>query len=452
MTSPAVRPETTHTTVESRQGPGGCVNPQPFVNTTTGEVVHRRCHGRTQDQCPSCASLYAGDVKQIVRSGLAQNLESGQQVWLVTFTAPSLWRPGTPDERGGVHRFYSKYWELVKRPNASRKQKAAAFQKALCSYCTKTAREEAKIAGRRVGDVSAVVHGPSDPLAGIPVFLDAFDYQAAAAWNWNLGDLWHRTTTYVQRAGGEMVFVKAVELQRRGLAHVHAIIGGADLTEAALRQAVAAVNDSLPENAGWGPQLDIQLLRPKGDRKRRTIGGVANYLAKYITKDSAASIAGLAADHPHATAHFNRFRNAARLHAERHGRWTPGEPCPEEGCRGELQRVSEFSNRLECSRRRRGFQCAGQARDRTEFYAHRLGLRAHRLSKSRRWAAHYKESRTRPHTYLPIVRLGGQPIPLTLTRIHLQRCRWARRHSSTASQGGKWIRVARTDRAPPVPA
>lgn len=424
------------------------MNPQLFVNTTTGEVVNRRCHGRTQDLCPSCASLYAGDVKQIVRSGLAQNLEAGQTAWLVTFTAPSFWFADAPDERRRVHRFYAEYWNLVKRPNASRKQKARAFQKALCTYCTTQAREEARAAGKRVRDVRAVVHGPSDPLAGIPVFLDAFDYQAAAEWNWNLGDLWHRTTTYVQRAGGELGFIKAVELQRRGLAHVHSVFAGADLPQAALAQAITAVNDSLPDNAGWGSQLDIQPVTPKENQRRRSIGGIAGYLAKYITKDSAVSIANLAANHPHTATHFNRFRYAARLHAEANGRWIPGAPCPEDECHGSLQRISEYSNRLECSRRRVGLQCTGQARDRTEFYAHRLGLRAHRLSKSRHWAVHHKESRTRPGTYLPIVRLSGQPIPLTLTRIHLQRCRWVRRHGTNARPGGKWIRVARSPPAP----
>lgn len=447
MTSPAARPETTHATVESREEPGGCVNPQPFVNTTTGEVVYRRCHGRTQDQCPSCASLYAGDVKQIVRSGLAQNLEAGRQVWLVTLTAPSLWLPDAPEEKQRNHRFHAEYWDLIRRPNVSSKRKIAAYRKAICFYCTQEAREEAKAANDD-REVWPVLHSPDDLLAGIPVFLDAFDYEAAAAWNWNLGDLWHRTTTYVQRAGGEMAYVKGVELQRRGLAHVHAIFAGADLTETALRQAVAAVNDSLPANAGWGPQLDAQPITPKGDHQRRSIGGIARYLAKYITKDSAASIADLAANHPHAAAHFNRFHHAASLHAESNGRWTPGAPCPEDECSGVLLRASETSDRLECSRRQRGLQCVGQARDRTEFYSHRLGLRAHRLSKSRHWAVHYKESRTRPHTYLPIVRLGGQPRALTLTRIHLQRCRWARRHSTTATQTGRWIRVARP---PPTP-
>lgn len=450
MTFPAVGPEITHATVESRPGPGGCVNPQPFVNSTTGEVVFGRCHRRTQDRCPSCASLYAGDVKQIVRSGLAQSLDAGEQVWLVTLTAPSFWTPEAPADQRQVHRFDSEYWDLVNRSDASRRRKAAAFQKAICVYCTTQARREAKEAGRKVSDVPAVLHDPSDPLAGLPVVLDAFDYEAAAEWNWNLGDLWHRTTTYVQRAGGDTAYVKGVELQRRGLAHVHAVFAGPGLTRSALRTAIEAANDSLPAKTGWGPQVDIQQLTPKGDRKRRTIGGVARYIAKYITKDSAASISHLAANHPHAARHFARFRIAARRHAERNGRMIPGASCPEEPCPGTLRRVSEASNRLECSRRRGVFPCAGQARDRTEFYAHRLGLRAHRLSKSRQWAAHYKESRTRPGTYLPVVRLGGQPIPLTLSRIHQQRCRWACSHNKgSPSRGGKWVRVARP---PPNPA
>jgi hypothetical protein len=42
-------------------------------------------------------------------------------------------------------------------------------------------------------------HDEDDPLLGLPLCLDCYDYQAAVVWNATAPELWRRTTIYLQR-------------------------------------------------------------------------------------------------------------------------------------------------------------------------------------------------------------------------------------------------------------
>lgn len=156
-------------------------------------------------------------------------------------------------------------------------------------------------------------HPPEDPLGGLPVNLDAFDYQAAALWNWWLGDLWHRTVTYLRRAHGkDTQYVKVLEWSRRGVPHLHALLT-ASLTAAQLQELIGAVNRSLPAGRqGWGEVVDIRQLRVHGDPEGPlNVGRTTAYLAKYLTKTSGGGLPDAASAHPHAQAHLARLSWAA---------------------------------------------------------------------------------------------------------------------------------------------
>jgi hypothetical protein len=335
-----------------------------------------------------------------------------------------------------VHRFDYEYWALLKQLNVSRRRLGRARKAAICYWCTKQAREEAKRNGLPPSQVPPVLHSPDDPLAGLPVFLDAFDYDAAVEWSWKLGYLWHLTITYLDRDIGKTQYAKVTEMQRRGLPHIHSLIAGS-VDEAAIRRAIDMVNRSLPPGQGWGDQTNVQILD-----KAKTAGGVARYLSNYLTKDSPIGLAAQAAKHPHAAAHFRRLHRAAFAYASEHARTRPGGPCPTKGCSGRL--VSRHSNSalLSCTPSRLGGDTCGQKRfDRLSLYTRQLGLRCHRLTKSHKWAIEHRESRTRPNTYLPVVHKDGTPRILTLTRIRQRRIDWCRRNLPNSSPG-PWIRIA----------
>ena len=201
-----------------------CVRLQPFVNLETGELAWVRCGATTADLCPGCAALYREDAKTIIRSGVIQHLEAGDPVSFATLTPPGLWKPDSPDELRKTHRYYPHYWELRHDAKAGADKLRMEASRAVCGPCTEAAHA-ARPPGTPVRDVPPVRHPPEDPVGGLPVNLDVFDYQAAALWNWWLGDLWHRTVTYLRRAHGEDIqYVKVLEWSRRGLPHLHALL------------------------------------------------------------------------------------------------------------------------------------------------------------------------------------------------------------------------------------
>ncbi len=405
-------------------GPGGCARPQPWLNPETGEIILGRCKQRTRDLCELCAGIYERDVKNIARSGLAQHADAGEPTLIVTLTGGQFWKPDAPKESKRVHRFYPKYWQNRARPKISRKYRNSLYRRAICGYCTEQARQSAKKRGQPVSSVRPVLHRPNDPLAGIPIDPDAFDYQAAVAWAWNLGFLWHRTTTYLDRANGKVQHLRAIEMQRRGVPHIHALIAG-DITADQIRDAIDAVNASVPAGEGWGPQIDIQQLGHGAGPTGRGIASAAVYVAKYVTKDSAAGLLYAGYQHPDAAEHFRRFERAARQHVAEHAEIQPYKPCPQPGCPGRLAPNGPHSNRLHCTMRQDPTApCTKQYLDRTLRHATQLGIRSLTLTKSHNWAHECRQSRVNPGTYKPVINKDGTQVRLTLGCIARQRRRW----------------------------
>ena len=197
---------------------GDCRHPQTFLDRTTGDVVYGRCKATTTDLCPSCAEQHRGDGKTIIQAGIAQTHQRQESISLVTLTPPSFWRGDTPDDARRTHRLHKPYWKLIRGSSKpSPKALNAERRRAICGHCTTQRRAEAKASGVPVRNVPPVIHSPEDPLAGLPIDLDAFDYEAAAWWNWNLGDLLHRTFTYLRRhVDADLEYLRVLEASRPG--------------------------------------------------------------------------------------------------------------------------------------------------------------------------------------------------------------------------------------------
>jgi hypothetical protein len=147
-------------------------------------------------------------------------------------------------------------------------------------------------------------------LVGTPLCLDCYDYPGHVLFSWHVPELWHRYTITLRREirrhlracgadaeGVRLSYVKIVELQRRGLPHIHAVLRldplhdsacvltCADLARLAVR-AADAVQLRVPDGSGgecvvrFGEQIDTQPLDLNAARGR----AVAGYLAKYVTK------------------------------------------------------------------------------------------------------------------------------------------------------------------------
>lgn len=214
------------------------------VHTATGEVRHRsllrRCGTRLASRCESCSELYAGDAREVIRSGTT---DGGAFTWL-TLTAPGA------DVFGAVH-----------------------------SGPTKRGRRRCAC-GR--------YHRSDDSRLGSPVDPDTYDYDASARFNATLSRRFTVLMQKLRRLTGEPLdFVRVVEFQRRGLTHVHALVRGAVSPES-LRVAVrggtnprtgrrvAAVTSG---GFGFGPQCDAQ---PVADVAR--VGSYMRKLIRYAVK------------------------------------------------------------------------------------------------------------------------------------------------------------------------
>jgi Replication initiator protein, pSAM2 len=137
-------------------------------------------------------------------------------------------------------------------------------------------------------------------------------------WNLNVGRLFKRTRTYVerelarqahvtQRVARELVrvsYLKVAEFQRRGAVHFHVLwrLDGADREEpvpppgefdaqlladaitAALPNATVPAEDEREAPYAWGSQHEVRALELAGDL--REAARVAGYIAKYATKST----------------------------------------------------------------------------------------------------------------------------------------------------------------------
>jgi len=175
---------------------------------------------------------------------------------------------------------------------------------------------------------------------------DCYDYASAVVFNACAGKLWRRFTIYLpsqlarlmnvtQRELSALVrlrFVKVAEYQARGVVHYHATIrldantgDGSyrppppDWTDAALADAIRAAASSASVvadfgNTGdtlrlrFGSQVDLRPIN-RGTRDALTEDAVANYIAKYATKD--AGIPGLPAYRIYSVAELHSLRCSA---------------------------------------------------------------------------------------------------------------------------------------------
>jgi Replication initiator protein, pSAM2 len=223
-------------------------------------VILKACGTRRASRCESCARTYRYDAYHLIGAGLRGGkgvpaTVAGHPLVFVTFTAPSFGQVHVRREQGGT----------VYPCHAGR----------LGERCQH---------GRRVGCWHR--HEEGDPVLGLPLCLDCYDYQAAVIWNAMAPELWRRTTISIARALARLVgmprselakvvrvsYVKVAEFQRRGQVHYHAIIrldgldaagevvtppGGftVDLLVEAIRAAAAGVRAPIPAAAkgGWDP-------------------------------------------------------------------------------------------------------------------------------------------------------------------------------------------------------
>jgi hypothetical protein len=240
-------------------------------------VVLKGCGSRSELRCPSCATIYRGDARHLIRAGLEGGKGVDESVAdhpavFVTLTAPSF--------------------GLVHRHDAGRPCRFGSARRC------------------RHGSLldCGVRHAHDDEAVGTPLCSRCYDYAGAVLHNAHSAELWRRTTIYVarqlaaslglSRADGAKVLrlehCKVAEFQRRGLVHFHAVIrvDGADgsappieaeLLARACQVAVRTVEVSHPRGtARWGSEVDVSVL----EREERTTR-VASYVSKYATKEPA---------------------------------------------------------------------------------------------------------------------------------------------------------------------
>ena len=171
-------------------------------------VFLKACGTRRETRCPSCAAVYRGDARHLVRAGLIGGKGVDESVTerpavLLTLTAPSFGPVHSAGKRGPCH------------PGSP------------SSRC---------VHGRQLA--CSEHHDDRDPVVGAPLCEDCYDFEGAVLQNACTPELWRRTTIYVlrhlagtlgwtQRETKERVrlsFCRVAEFQRRGVVHLHAVI------------------------------------------------------------------------------------------------------------------------------------------------------------------------------------------------------------------------------------
>jgi len=297
---------------------GGCANPIYLSGSTvtrdaiTGEVITSystagepgerlavRCRNRRASVCEPCSRLHAGDTFQLVRAGLSGGkgvpaVVRDRSRLFVTLTAPSF---------GPVHRVLDGGRCRPRRDDPR------------CEH------------GERLG--CGLMHTEDEPVVGLPLCPDCYDYPGHVLWHAHAGKLWDRFTTAVRRylasAGGiprtrlsdhlVVSFAKVAEFQRRAAIHFHAVVrldgpegpgssapdwATEELLLDAVQHAAASSFVTVPysgaygtERVGWGGQFDASPIRSVSDGDAPSDSAVAGYVAKYVAKGAAETAAGL---------------------------------------------------------------------------------------------------------------------------------------------------------------
>ncbi len=288
-------------------------------------LIYKACGNRRSSVCPACSKVYQRDAYQILRSmlvggkGVPATVAKHSAVF-ATFTAPSF---------GPVHT------RIVKRHTCTNRRRCD------CRPEPCHARRTAPACPHGHDMVCWARHDAGDVILGRPLCLDCYDHDHQVVWNLAAGDLWRRTKQAAERylAGlarqrgiprwrvvgpdgktryrppVRLSHGKVAEMQRRGVAHFHALIRldginpadpaavvpppagftSVDL-EDALRYAATHTTFTTPPHPdrpggwpiGWGEQVDVRHLTLTG-RGEVTDAMAAGYLAKYATKSTEAT-------------------------------------------------------------------------------------------------------------------------------------------------------------------
>lgn len=174
------------------------------TDTMPDGVLYVPCGNRRATVCPSCAETYRADTFQLVKAGLAGGKGVPPSVAehpcvFLTGTAPSF-GPHTHHRDG--------------RPCRPRRD-AETCPHGVLLECRQR-------------------HAEDDPAAGRPLCLDCYDHDHQIVWNGYAGELWRRsmnTSNRLLRRLGDrhgvrlrLSYAKVAEFQRRGVAHIHAMV------------------------------------------------------------------------------------------------------------------------------------------------------------------------------------------------------------------------------------
>jgi hypothetical protein len=302
--------------------PTDCAQPLHFlateVHTSTGDVRRRvvdgRCGTRLASKCPGCSELYVGDARRMVGSGT----DAPALSWM-TLTAPGA------GVFGAVHSGPDKL-------------------------------------GRRRRCKCGLYHRPDTKALGTPIDPSTYDYERAARFNSHVSRLFTVLVQKLRRlTGQELQLVRVVEFQRRGLAHIHALVRGT-IDEDTLRLAIRGginpatgrrISRTTSGGFAFGPQCDV---RPVENARR--VGAYLRKLLAYAVKDAADGLGN-------GSAHAIAMRTAA-AHTVRC-------ECPHYECRDGVTSYHTPGGRSQWSCRRHRAARSG------------WGFRGHILAATRRW-------------------------------------------------------------------
>jgi hypothetical protein len=378
-------------------------------------VIYKPCGNRRASVCPACSERYKRDAYQVVRAGLVGGKGVPEQVAehpavFPTFTAPSF---------GPVHT------RVVKRHTCQKRARCD------CRAEPCHARRDLTVCPHGVRLVCFARHEADDARLGTPICLDCYDYNHQVVWNLEAGELWRRTTIAINRylrrlarqrgipfhvvctssgkprraAPFRLSFGKAAEMQRRGVAHYHAIIRldgndpaadpdailppPAGLTTDDLKGAVdhaaatvmftTAAHPARPDGWGmaWGKEVLTKVITNDPvvtGRSEITDAAVVAYLAKYATKST------------EVTGHVSRrlTDDTINIYADPDGSHTERlvEACWILGSPGDWRRLRRW--------------------------AHMLGFGGHFLTKSRRYSVTFAMLRNQRIVFRRTVQTGPE--------------------------------------------
>jgi hypothetical protein len=222
--------------------------------------ITTNCGSRLADQCAYCSRLYAGDAAKLMRLGTVEAAE--RFLWMTTTLPPF----------GSIH--------LV--PAASPRTEAAKGRKI-------------PRRGRFSPCDCGIVHAPEDDhLRGVPINVQAYDYDAAALHNFLAGRLASRTSQRISRYAlddghGYLPYVRAMEWQKRLSVHFHYLIRvppGVQLDLAEFKRVVLDTVVHHPRTGTqvqWGRQLDLTAIDLSTSAGRTHAVQTAGYLGKVLT-------------------------------------------------------------------------------------------------------------------------------------------------------------------------